>query len=291
MLLVGACYPSLYQAPAPAFVYDLATHSFSAVFPLEGRSFHAAVRLPDGRVALAGESPHVEYFDPETETFTLGPLLSVPRYEPTLIALPDGRVRVMGGQALSGEALASTELVDAVAGISTPGPSLLEPRYRSAGLPLPGGGAWILGGDFLDLDAWSTEALATTERSDCGACAFTSAPPLAGLAGELSATFGGGEAVVVGTYALAWRDGAAFGPAIDHATEILGPAVAYTPTGRFVAAGTAIWQSQTRVVEATPGGAAHLVAAREGSGFTSLTPLGGDALLVVSGRAAIVHLP
>lgn len=291
VLIVGQCTAELWQGPSAAVVYELSTHTFSPVVPQEGRAWHAAARLPDGRVALVGESPHVEYFDPATDTFTLGPLLGVPRHEPTLVALLDGRVRVLGGRTADGEPLASTEIVDPIAGTSVEGPPLLEARYGAARLPLPAGGVWILGGASVDVDAWSTEALESTERSVCGGCGFTSSGALPGLAGELSAIEGGGAAAVFGTYALAWRDGVGFGAPIDHATEILGAAAAYTPTGRFVAAGTAIYQSQIRVLEATPGGGAHLVATREGSGFTSLTALGGDALLVVSGRAAIVNLP
>lgn len=73
--------------------------------PRRGRTFHTAERLPDGRVLIAGgfsgeggSEPDVEFFDPETETFTTGPARPFGAASAGGVTLADGRVFVEVGR-------------------------------------------------------------------------------------------------------------------------------------------------------------------------------------------------
>ncbi|MFO0618450.1 MAG: hypothetical protein U0414_38000 [Polyangiaceae bacterium] len=286
VLLVGVCWLGAATEPSSALLYDYGTRTFSSLTTEEPRSGDATARLADGRIALVGESPHVEYFDPASLTFELGPELGAPRREPALVGLSDGRLWVLGGRVPPAMDLTSTEIVDPGSGSVTAGPELLEARYRAAVLPVGTGGAWLLGGESPDA------ALESTERSACTSCAFEAAPPLPGFAGDVAAVERGGEVAVFGAYAMTWRSGEVFDPSVDLDAEIFGPAATVTPAGRFVAAGVAGYSNETRVLEAAPHGGAWIVASRADSGAdTSLTSLGDEALLVVSNTPAILHLP
>jgi hypothetical protein len=63
------------------------------------RNFHSAVRLPDGRVFIAGGTAPLttsttEIYNPTTNSFTAGPPMSVARSNPPIALLPSGRVIV-----------------------------------------------------------------------------------------------------------------------------------------------------------------------------------------------------
>lgn len=301
VLIVGAC--ALDDDEVAAVVYDLSTKTFTEVTPIVPRAGHAAIGLADGRVAFAGgaapSAASVEVFDPATGSFTLVGPLGVQRAEPMLVAEPNGALWVVGGVDAAGHAIASTELVDLASGASFVGPSMARGRYRGAALPISGGGVWVVGGASTDADG-DTEALDTTEWSGCGGCAFDDAGSIPDLSGAVAGIGIGGAlcdgttdtgTVVFGTYALAWRGGGGFDAALDLPHELFMPAAARTPTGRFIAAGGAIYANETRVLEARRDAGAEFVAARPGGGaWTTITPLGGDELLVVSGDAALLEL-
>lgn len=298
VLIVGAC--TIGDEEVAAAMYDLSTKSFAALAPVEPRVGHAAMGLSEGRVALVGGAQDVEVFDPATNAFTVIGPLAMPRSEPMVVALPSGALWVLGGVGEDGLALASTEFVDVATGATFAGPSMQRGRYRAAALPISGGGVWVVGGESTDAEG-SAEALDSTEWSGCGGCDFEPAGTIPGVGGAVAGIGIGGAfcdgtvdtgTVVFGSYALAWRGGGGFEAAVDLPNELLLPAATRTPTGRFVAAGGAIYANETRVLEATPGGGAKLVATRVGNGgWATITPLGGDDLLVVSGDAAVLTLP
>lgn len=93
-----------------AELFDPATGRFSAAAPMPlapsgsfGGGQNAAL-LPDGRVLIleaAGEaaelSTPIQFYDPATDEFTLGPSVPSPRHDHRIALLDDGRVLIMGG--------------------------------------------------------------------------------------------------------------------------------------------------------------------------------------------------
>ena len=89
-------------------VFDPATDTWTSINGMEGvRSSSTLTLLPDGRVLLAGgEDPTAsdyqlysttELFDPETNSWSVGPSLSERRYYHSATLLPDGNVLFAGG--------------------------------------------------------------------------------------------------------------------------------------------------------------------------------------------------
>ena len=98
------------DAPPDAELFDPATGSFSAAgrMPMAlGGSFGGGqnnILLPDGRVLIveatgdgADLTTTVQFYDPATDEFTLGPSLPSPRQAHRIALLDDGRVLILGG--------------------------------------------------------------------------------------------------------------------------------------------------------------------------------------------------
>jgi hypothetical protein len=126
VLLAGGCTRDgceLDEQGATAEIYDPASGHFSAVGPLAmPRVSHAAGRLPDGRVLIVGgwsRSPdgrsrvvaEAEIYDPPGQRFLPAGRMTTPRGGPTLTALADGRLLIVGGQR-DRDSLASAEVYD-----------------------------------------------------------------------------------------------------------------------------------------------------------------------------------
>ncbi len=107
VLLIGGAGS---DALPDAELYDPATGQFSAAGPMSlppGGSFGAgqnALLLSDGRVLIleaAGEgarlSTPIQFYDPATDEFTLGPSVPSPRQAHRIALLDDGRVLIVGG--------------------------------------------------------------------------------------------------------------------------------------------------------------------------------------------------
>jgi len=86
---------------ASAEVYDPAAGSFNGIADMSFKRFklmHAAVRLPDGRVLIAGGAERPEIYNPATKTFRpVKGTVGEGRYFSTATVLNDGRVLITGG--------------------------------------------------------------------------------------------------------------------------------------------------------------------------------------------------
>ncbi len=86
---------------ATAELYSPATGKFTSIGNMSSPRFklaHAAVRLPDGRILIAGGAERPEIYDPATKTFHLvSGTVGEGRYFSSATLLSDGRVLVAGG--------------------------------------------------------------------------------------------------------------------------------------------------------------------------------------------------
>ena len=95
-----------------ADIYDPATGAWTPTGGMLAR-YSALTLLPDGRVLASGGSggkswgvgiefymSKTEIYDPETNDWTWGPRMAMPRHDHTATALPDGRVLIAGGIAI-----------------------------------------------------------------------------------------------------------------------------------------------------------------------------------------------
>jgi hypothetical protein len=111
-VLVTGGYDRPWSAgPAPnaldtAMIFDAARGQWWAAAPmLVPRARHAAVSLPDGRVAVLGgvalsPTASVEIYDPRSNTWEIGSPLAQPRYDHSAVC-ESGSVYVLGGSSLS----------------------------------------------------------------------------------------------------------------------------------------------------------------------------------------------
>jgi hypothetical protein len=127
---------------------------------------HAAVRLSDGKILVAGGSDatgaalaSAEIYDPATGHWTLTGSMGTARYGLTLTLMNNGYVLAAGGYSSSSSpALNTAEVYDPTAGVWTPtGSMLYGRRYQSATL-LNDGSVLVAGGRASDSDYFQTTA-------------------------------------------------------------------------------------------------------------------------------------
>jgi hypothetical protein len=139
-----------------------------------GRYNVAAARLADGRVLIAGgnhESATLQttlIYDPQTNGFSDGPLLTVPRANAAATLLADGRVLLAGGNNATGF-LDSAEVYDPTTNVFSPVGSMTSVRTNAVAAALPGGRALVAGGRDDD------PILASAEVFDPGTNSFSAA--------------------------------------------------------------------------------------------------------------------
>jgi N-acetylneuraminic acid mutarotase len=143
-----------YRSTNAAELFDPATGKWTPTTPMStARAFHTATLLPNGEVLVAGGASiyhgargkvvaTAEIYDPESATWHNAPNMSVARYHHTAAPLPDGRVLVAGGWALttnSDKSLATAEIYDPAKNAWTRTGSMATGRARAVVTPLPDG--------------------------------------------------------------------------------------------------------------------------------------------------------
>lgn len=197
-----------------------------AVSLLVERQGHTATVLQDGRVLLAGGETALgltdqsEFYDPATQTLSLGPLALAPRADHTATWLADGRVLVIGGRDTNGP-LGSTEIYDpaapAVSAFSA-GPDLNLARSGQSATLLQDGTVLVAGGD----------SAGTAEIYDPGTGQFTLLPAQLGT----PRAFHGAALLNSGQVLLAGGSGGL------TSAEVYSPATgAFTPAANGLATG------------------------------------------------------
>ncbi len=179
VLVVGGCLPD--RAMTEVDIFDAAASCWRSAPPTHvAHCGHAAVRLLDGRVLVAGGDRYspigaettVEIFDPGASTWATAAPLNEGRFDHDMTVLPDGRVLVVGGSSdpANGEsgALSSVELYDPVADTWTT-ISPMHDRRRWPTLAVLSDGVYVAGGS--NFDSTNGTVLSTVERlgwSDLG---------------------------------------------------------------------------------------------------------------------------
>jgi hypothetical protein len=163
VLIAGGDEVATDAAKASAEVYDPSTKQFTAVGPMTAARTHAtAARLPNGKILVTGGCSTVsaclqpldatasrlasaETFDEATGTFTATNPMIIPRSEHGLVAMPDGRVLVVGTQ---GQASSNVETYDPGTGSFRISQSLYMPSdtFGRSALLLSNGKVFVGGG-------------------------------------------------------------------------------------------------------------------------------------------------
>ena len=148
----GETGSDLDSVTSKAEIYDPATGKFTATGSLRKPRYSAGgALLPGGKVLIAGGSDQdvnplssAELFDPVTGKFSPTGSMTTARgdhedHAPLAVALPDGRVVVMGGEDDDGNLVATVEIYDPATG-----------KFKSDGAI--GGSVYYLTGAFLQAD-------------------------------------------------------------------------------------------------------------------------------------------
>lgn len=127
VLVAGGCVSDpCEEGLSSGEIFDPASGSWTSAGNMaQGRQFHSASLLPDGRVLVAGGCAYemcptpftsAELFDPSTSGWSSARNLAEGRFLHSATLLADGRVLVAGGLAGPDAALASSELYDPATG-------------------------------------------------------------------------------------------------------------------------------------------------------------------------------
>jgi hypothetical protein len=118
---------------------------------VNGFSGNSLTLLGDGRVLAAGgygypQPTTWEVFDPQSEQWIAGGIMSAPRAWHTATLLPNGKVLVAGGADNVSGPIATAELYDPIADTWGPASPMLRTRYRHTATLLPNGKVLVAGG-------------------------------------------------------------------------------------------------------------------------------------------------
>ncbi|HMV51442.1 MAG TPA: kelch repeat-containing protein, partial [Blastocatellia bacterium] len=138
-----------------AELYNPVTGTWSAAGRLRSaRSAHLAVRLPGGKVLVAGGGATpvtAELYDPATGAWTPTGNLNFGRFDAVGMLLPNGKVLVAGGATLNNNGsvsvLNSAELYDPATGVWTLTGNLNIPRLFASATLLTNGKVLLAGGE------------------------------------------------------------------------------------------------------------------------------------------------
>ena len=254
VLVVGGCAVvgcELDDRAAETELFDARTGRFRpGPRLLRPRIGHTAVRLPDGRVLVAGgwtsnaPTATTELYDPATNTFSAGPRMTSSRGGFAVASIGRGRFLFTGGTNGT-RVVASAEIFDAAAGRFVRTGSMGTARSAHSATPLGGGRVLVAGGSDRN-DA----VLATTEIYRAGR--FVRARPMTIRRYKHAAVAMPGSAVLVvggsdsrdffGRYSSSERYDPRTGRfrrvgAMAEARFKLPDAVVRLPSGRVVVAG------------------------------------------------------
>ena len=185
----------------------------------EGREYHTATLLTDGRVLMAGGAtpadlciggiPSAELYDPAAGSFAQSRHMLAPRYAQTGTLLPSGEVLIAGGFESEYDcsdlglpaAETSAELFDPATGSFKATGSMTMGRGGHTATLLPNGKVLIIGGGTeggFTLPSYGTGS-ATAELYDPAAGVFTSTGSMAaGRFGHTATLLKNGKVLVVG---------------------------------------------------------------------------------------------
>jgi len=234
---------------------------FAAAPMRHQRTDHSAVRLPDGRVLVAGGNAgpelhaSVEIYDPLRDEWSEAAPMPMPRTQ-FVMALAGGRVLVAGGRAGRGMPSRSSALYDIEADRWTVGPQMSIERALHTAVSLPNGDVLVIGGD--------RAASNTAERYDVSEQIFMYAGTLAHPRMLASATLmndgrvllvGGADVPHLGRFASSAR-AEAWSPQTNRwaqlhsidAPRILGGLVS-TDAGAFFIGGASPEQAPTDAID------------------------------------------
>lgn len=235
-------------------VFGLAGAGARDVFVLTGglhewRSGHAAVRLADGRVLLAGgwgfdagysfALGSAEVYEPAAGAFARTGAMRQARIAPAAVRLDDGRVLVLGGWGPvprgGYDSLASAELYDPSTGAFTPTGDLGVARQAMTATVLPDGKVLVTGGY-----SGFAGAVASAEIYDPATGTFSPAGNLTrARGGHVAVSLANGQVLLAGEhtaelYDPATRTFSATGEMTEYRS---GPAAARLDDGRVLVAG------------------------------------------------------
>ena len=141
-------------ATGAAELYDPAAGTFAITGAMaNGRLWHAATLLADGRVLVTGGSdgtnslPSAEIFDPASGAFTATGVMGTARFGHTATRLQNGKVLITGGW--NRNSVASAEIYDPSTGTFTPTGNMSVPRGFHTATLLPDCSVLITGGENL----------------------------------------------------------------------------------------------------------------------------------------------
>ncbi|HUP70594.1 MAG TPA: kelch repeat-containing protein [Acidimicrobiales bacterium] len=188
----------------------------------QGRSFHAAAALPDGRVLVTGgtenflagdrfeapegEAPRItpfpvlataDIYDPTTRAWSPTGAMSAKRFQHTATALRDGTVLVVGGQDERGAALGSAERYDPASGTWSPAGRLTVARLSHTATLLADGRVLVSGGATAEDTRYAP--LVAVEVYDPTLNLWASAEPMTtARAGHTATSLASGKVLVTG---------------------------------------------------------------------------------------------
>ena len=182
-------------------VYDPAANTWTSAGPLSaGRSKHAAVLLPNGKVVFAGNSASstqvaVEIYDPVAKTFSSAGNMTRARNTPTATLLGDGRVLIYGSTVATG--LGTAEIYDPTTLTSALVATPPVARYNHTATLLPSGKVLFAGG--LVSGGTAGGASGSSEVYDPATGLWTVGAPLTGArAGHTASLLATGEVLLAG---------------------------------------------------------------------------------------------
>jgi hypothetical protein len=177
VLIVGGVNTLTNWIHATAEIYDPATGQFSATTgPMSGgRLWHTALRVPGGKVMIAGGklaiggALRIEQFDPSSGTFEAAGTLLTERSSESLTVLTNGKVLIAGGATPTAPLgyFGSAEMYDPIDGSCQALPGALNSARAGHTATL------LTDGTVLFVGGYADQVLKTLELFDPSTGAFT----------------------------------------------------------------------------------------------------------------------